>query len=145
MNDDEHRALRWLLGCGAETETLRLGDKDRIVAHLGEQGDREALIRVLRSEGEINRDVRNSLANALEAIGPSEMRLRLVLTRRSGRGRPSRDVELAVEQVQRAAMARKFEASGLKVEFAAEEAAKELKISRSTVFSAKKAAKGEHR
>jgi hypothetical protein len=97
MDDDETRALRWLLGRGNETDTTRTVDGGRIVHHVGEADGRAALVRVLCRQEPLNRDLQNVLANAFVLPGSSAMCLKLYLTRRKN-GRPANDVKNAVEQ-----------------------------------------------
>jgi hypothetical protein len=76
MNKDEIAALRWLLGKEASPQPGEPPSKGRA-----------ALLRIMRGDDLLNRDVRNALANVLEPIGSSQMRLTLELKKR-GRGRP---------------------------------------------------------
>jgi hypothetical protein len=64
MGDDEYKALRWLLGRGTRTETVRTIDGRRIEQHIGEADARNALIRLLRSSSPLTHDIRNALGNA---------------------------------------------------------------------------------
>jgi hypothetical protein len=76
MNEDEIAALRWLLGKEASPQPGEPPSRGRA-----------ALLGIMRGNDPLNRDVRNALANVLEPIGSSQMRLTLELKKR-GRGRP---------------------------------------------------------
>ena len=86
--DDKAAALQWLMG--------REDDPGR-----GEPPSRgrTALIRMLRADEPLDRDIRNALANRLEPIGSSQMKLVLRLEKR-GRGRPSNDVAQAKKRIE---------------------------------------------
>jgi hypothetical protein len=77
MTDDELAALRWLLG----------DDNDR---RLGIEPGRAALIRLLQNPPLSNADICRALARALTPVAVGEMKFTLVLSRRNGRGRPSK-------------------------------------------------------
>ena len=141
MGDDEYKALRWLLGRGTRTETVRTIDGRRIEQHIGEADARNALIRLLRSSSPLTHDIRNALGNAFESVGSSEMRLELVLVRRAGRGRPRKDVLGAIEKLQDANKIDAEIESGSKPYIAVEDAAKKAGRARSTMYEAKKAAR----
>jgi hypothetical protein len=145
MDDDERKALGWLLGRGIETETVRTADSRRFEQHIGEMDGRATLVRVLRRQGELNGDIRNALANALEGVGSSAMRLELNLVRRTGRGRPRKSVKRAIQQL---TLADKLEQcigaaveKGDKPYIATGEAAKKEKKARSTAYVALRSAK----
>jgi hypothetical protein len=140
MGDDEYKALRWLLGRGTRTETVRTIDGRRVEQHIGEIGARAALVRVLRSSSP-SLDVLNVLASAFESVGSSEMRLELVLVRRAGRGRPRKDVLGAIEKLQDANKIDAEIESGSKPYIAVEDAAKKAGRARSTMYEAKKVAR----
>jgi hypothetical protein len=76
LREDEIAALHWLLGKEASPQPGEPPSKGRA-----------ALLRIMRGNDFLNRDLRNALANVLEPIGSSQMRLTLELKKR-GRGRP---------------------------------------------------------
>ena len=125
MNEMERAALRWLLG---REQAPGPGEPP--------SPGRAALIEILRADGSIDRDLLNALANALEPIGSSAMKLSLELQHRS-RGRPHarrpprrqpNEIGKIIEQQDAA-----------KVESKVEDAAKKARVSTRTAFSARAA------
>lgn len=76
MNEDTKAALKWLVG-----------NEDKSPQEGFPSPGRAALIRLLRSPGPLASDLRNALANALEPLGSSKMKLVLGIEHR-GKGRP---------------------------------------------------------
>jgi hypothetical protein len=147
MTDDERKALRWLLGRGARTETVRPADGRRIEQHIDDAGGQAALIRLLRSPLPLNPVIRSALANAFEAPGSSAMRLELNLVRRAGRGRPSGGAKLDLEKHRLNAATEAEEEKGTKPSLAPEIAGQNLapeiagknpRRSRATMYKAKR-------
>jgi hypothetical protein len=136
MNEDEAKALRWLLGRGDQTETVRTVEGLRFEAHRGEADGRAALSRLLRGNAPINQDVRNALANVFEKVGASTMRLELHLVRRA-RGKPPGKVAQAMKELDRRKLIDKHERPE-KVSRAPADAAEEARVSESTMQRAKR-------
>jgi hypothetical protein len=85
--EDKSAALQWLMG--REDEPGPREPQSR---------GRTALIRMLRADEPLDRNIRNALANRLEPIGSSQMELVLRLEKR-GRGRPSNYVAQAKKRI----------------------------------------------
>jgi uncharacterized protein (DUF58 family) len=88
MNADESAALHWLLG---RENAPGPGEPP--------SRGRAALIRLLRTQSPLNPDLRNALANLLEPIGGSRMKLVLDLQYRKA-GKPSNRVAVARRQME---------------------------------------------
>lgn len=140
MDEDEGRALGWLLGRGKGTETMRPVDGRKFEAHIGDDDGRAALARVLRRNEPLHQSIRNAMANALERVGSSTMRFELCLVRRTGRGRPPKKVQLALDMVKRAKIVENHEEIE-KIYIAVETAAIDIGVSKSTVQRAKRNAR----
>ena len=140
MDEDEGKALSWLLGRGNKTETVRPVDGRKFEAHIGDDDGRAALARVLRRNEPLHQSIRNAMANALERVGGSTMRFELCLTRRAGRGRPPKKVKLAIDLVRRAKIVENHEETE-KGYIAVETAADDAGVSKSTMQRAKRNAR----
>jgi hypothetical protein len=96
--DDNARAIRWL---GDENEIQRnvrveRSGKKSVVEH-DISGGQAALIRILLSNDELSRELRDALAFALEPIGNSLLQLKKRLRRRPGRPSKSSAIRNVVQ------------------------------------------------